>query len=475
VIVTGPVGAPGPSFVVVDGDGALNCLPPPPPPAFGTFGLLEPGADDIDAMDGCSYSTAFLPFGPLPVVFTLAPGSPTLGLLGAGPADVLFAAPPGPIVVGAPAAAIGLGPGDVIDALSFDGAGPTIWLSLAPGSPTLGLLGATAADILGTLPGPLPPLAVVHPGAASGLGIFDNVDALAVIADADFDLVGDLCDNCLGLANNDQMDSNADGIGDACTPVTTTTTTTTVAPTTTTTVVPTTTTTAAPTTTTTVGATTTTTAAPTTTTTTTTSTTTTTTLSALCGPAPEPDGSCRLADVGGAGKSSIQIRDRTPDSKDSFKWKWNKGVATTVADFKMPDTGTATIRLCIYDGSGPTQPLLQADIPSGGVVPTCGTKPCWKTSGPSAAPKGYKYTNKAAANGITSVKMKAGTAGRAQVQIKGKGAGLQPPATASLVPDVIVQLLIDDGGPVECFKTAFPGTGGVVTRQDSENFKAKGP
>jgi hypothetical protein len=46
-----------------------------------------------------------------------------------------------------------------------------------------------------------------------------------------------------------------------------------------------------------------------------------------------------------------------------------------------------------------------------------------------------------------------------------------------LVTDVVVQLLIDDGGPVECFKTSFPGSSGdgAVTKQDATQFKAKGP
>src|SRR5262245_2450537 len=57
--------------------------------------------------------------------FTLAPGSPTLTAIGAGPADVLVPAPspaPGalpPPVVGIPAAALGLVAGDVVTSLSY--------------------------------------------------------------------------------------------------------------------------------------------------------------------------------------------------------------------------------------------------------------------------------------------------------------------------------------------------------------------
>jgi hypothetical protein len=102
----------------------------------------------------------------------------------------------------------------------------------------------------------------------------------------------------------------------------------------------------------------------------------------------------------------------------------------------------------------------------------CGTRACWKASGTS----GFKFKNKAATpNGITRVKMKAGAAGKAELQVMGKGARLDPPATAALVPDVVVQLLIDDGDAIECFKTSFPGTTGSVTSQTDTQFQAKGP
>ena len=68
-----------------------------------------------------------------------------------------------------------------------------------------------------------------------------------------------------------------------------------------------------------------------------------------------------------------------------------------------------------------------------------------------------------------------GDAGKAQVQGKGKGALLGPPATdvGLLVPPVVVQLLVDVGGSAGCFQTTFDGAG--VAKQDAENFKAKGP
>jgi hypothetical protein len=206
----------------------------------------------------------------------------------------------------------------------------------------------------------------------------------------------------------------------------------------------------------------------TTTTTSTTSTTSTTMPTPPCGPVPESDGACRLADGSGLGKSSLQIKNDADDSKDSFKWKWNKGVATLIGDFDTPTAAGSTYHLCVYDNSINPQPLLEADIPSGGVMPMCGTQPCWKSTGST----GFKYKNKGAMpDGITDVKLKAGAAAKTQVQIKGKGGLLGPPATGALLPGVVVQLIISDGVATECFKTTFS----TFTLQTATQYKAKGP
>jgi hypothetical protein len=66
------------------------------------------------------------------------------------------------------------------------------------------------------------------------------------------------------------------------------------------------------------------------------------------------------------------------------------------------------------------------------------------------------------------------------VQVKGAGTLLEPPAPTSLMTDVVIQLLIDDGITTECFKTSFPGSSGegsaaVVAKPSSTLFKGKGP
>jgi hypothetical protein len=82
-------------------------------------------------------------------------------------------------------------------------------------------------------------------------------------------------------------------------------------------------------------------------------------------------------------KASVQLKDNLDDTKDQVKWKWNKGVATLVADFKDPVTGSATMQFCVYDASLIPQPRLGAALLAGGI---CGTKPCWKGPAPPATP-----------------------------------------------------------------------------------------
>jgi len=70
-----------------------------------------------------------------------------------------------------------------------------------------------------------------------------------------------------------------------------------------------------------------------------------------------------------------------------------------------------------------------------------------------ASPTGYKYKNKAATpNGLTDAKLKAGTGGKAQVGLKGKGSLLQNPTLGLTLP-ATVQFLIGDGTGTACWQT----------------------
>jgi hypothetical protein len=137
-------------------------------------------------------------------------------------------------------------------------------------------------------------------------------------------------------------------------------------------------------------------------------------------------------------------------------------------------TGTASFRVCVYDGSALPQPLVELDIPSGGTRTMCGTKPCWGLAGTM----GFLYRDLAGSpHGITIVKLHAGLDGAAFVQVQGRGASLVLPDPGALSDEVVIQLVIDDGATTECFSSAFPGSSGLgaVSKQTETGFKAKGP
>jgi hypothetical protein len=193
-------------------------------------------------------------------------------------------------------------------------------------------------------------------------------------------------------------------------------------------------------------------------TTTSTTSTTSTTLVPIC--AATPAAGCRLATVL---KSNVKIKNDADDTKDIFKWLWNKGDATAIADFSDPVSGSASYRVCVYDGSGASQPLMILGVLPGG---TCGTVPCWK-----ATSAGFSMKNGAATpHGLQVVKFKSGIAGLAKVLSKGKGVNLPIPGLPLTLP-VTVQLLIDDGFTTECWQTTYTAS----TLNDGAQFKAKGP
>jgi len=157
-------GVGGTNTQVLDENGTADfagCVAPPgypvgtPLPGDDINGLVDQGPGYVDT-DGDTIPEN-------PVYFTLDAGSPDLAIIGATEADILMTQNGAQPTVWASAGQLGLigasgGPpdGDEIDALCldedgdevYDPASDIVWLSLAPGSPTLGPLGATAADVL---------------------------------------------------------------------------------------------------------------------------------------------------------------------------------------------------------------------------------------------------------------------------------------------------------------------------------------
>lgn len=373
-------------------------------PAANGLGLVEPG-DNLTGLEFCPASLVFNGTALLaPVYFSLAPGSPTLTAIGASAADVLVQAPPGFLApaIGISAATLGLVGGapacgapacDEIDALEVLGA-PNAMFSLAPGSPTLTACSESAATLLahGSVGGPCLPLVS---GGALGLAAGDNVDAIAINADDDGDLLADLCDNCPAVANSDQADADNNGIGDACDS------------------------------------------------------------QDLCPPVPAV--TCRAA-----GKSKLQIKDRDPlvdERGDYLIWSYQKGPATAQADFGDP-TATADYAVCVYDGAG-----LNIDMR------LAGTNPNWAALGD----KGYQYKDKTYAHyAIGKLQLKGGAAGKTKLQLKAKGENIPfVPATLPLDTTTDVRVQVFNSDNAICWESVFPAAS--VDLNSETAFKAKAP
>lgn len=160
-------------------------------------------------------------------------------------------------------------------------------------------------------------------------------------------------------------------------------------------------------------------------------------VSPLC---PASPATCRTPIA--SGKSSLLIRNRTPDKGDALVWKWTKGAATTKADFGDP-LATDDWALCVYDAGNP---IASSVANAGGF---CGTRPCWKEK-----TTGFGYASRdTSTSGAKTVNLKEGIAGRATVGFQGAGVKLQMPDLAAITGPVTVQLHRSGGGP--CFGATF--------------------
>ena len=153
----------------------------------------------------------------------------------------------------------------------------------------------------------------------------------------------------------------------------------------------------------------------------------------LCPPAPLTG--CRTG-----GRSSIFLRADDVD-KQRLVWKWARGNAIP-SDFGDPRTVT-DYQLCVYDNVATTPRLvLRAPVPAGGTCAATNSSvdtPCWETTS-----TGFRYGGATPfLNGISSVVLKAATAGRAAISAKGSGNNLTLPAALGLTPPVVAQLSND--------------------------------
>lgn len=137
-------------------------------------------------------------------------------------------------------------------------------------------------------------------------------------------------------------------------------------------------------------------------------------------------------------------------------WKWTSSGAIATSDFGSPPT-TTNYLLCLYDASGEK---MSAQVPA---ARTCGTKPCWKALGTV----GFTYAdNVGTPDGLTKVLLKAGSAGRGKIGVKGSGANLHLPTLPMTTP-VTAQLRQD--GSSACWEATY----NMAPTNTANAFKAK--
>src|SRR6185369_12977611 len=175
--------------------------------------------------------------------------------------------------------------------------------------------------------------------------------------------------------------------------------------------------------------------------------------SPLCPPAPA---ACRMPFL--PGKSSLSMKDKTPDKGDQLQWKWLKGPTTPLADYGDPLTSD-DYALCVYDND---VLLTSVDASAGGI---CRGKPCW-----SVKPTSIQYKNAdGSPSGAVKIKLKEGLFdGKASIQVKARGDKVALPDLGALTGPIDVQLQRSGGAP--CFGTTFSAP---FLKHDATAFKDK--
>jgi hypothetical protein len=160
---------------------------------------------------------------------------------------------------------------------------------------------------------------------------------------------------------------------------------------------------------------------------------------------PLPPPTCATGPVAGCRRpirsqvAPLKVKNVSPDLGDRLTWKWTHGAATSKADFGAPLADT-TYQLCVYDAAGNT--IARASAPPGG---TCNGRPCWKETTSQFAYKSRDRQPNGKPRSSVRLKLRAGPAGKARIQLQGRGVhvGLAPlPATQP----VTVQLKNGEGG-----------------------------
>jgi hypothetical protein len=156
--------------------------------------------------------------------------------------------------------------------------------------------------------------------------------------------------------------------------------------------------------------------------------------------------------------SPVKIKSTPVDLGDRLTWKWTYGAATSKADFGTPLTTTG-YQLCVYDAAGRT--IARASAPPGG---DCGGRPCWKETSTQFAYRSRDRQPNGKPRSSVRLKLRAGVAGKAKIQLQGRGVHLGLASLPAAQP-VTVQLKHGDG---TCWEAVYDAP---AQRNDAVQFK----
>jgi hypothetical protein len=165
--------------------------------------------------------------------------------------------------------------------------------------------------------------------------------------------------------------------------------------------------------------------------------------------------------VGGSG-TRVSVRRATLSSAPALDWTWREGSSpeTTPADLGDPLT-TTSYEFCVF-----TYDVLPSGFPHYAALMApdadCTDRSCWRPRS-----DGFRYKGAGTPSGVKSVLVRARSARRSFLKMKGKGVPVFPPLTEP----VIVQLSAQDGDPSRCWSNAFTG----ASENSSEKYVATIP
>jgi hypothetical protein len=142
-------------------------------------------------------------------------------------------------------------------------------------------------------------------------------------------------------------------------------------------------------------------------------------------------------------KSTVMLVDVARSRSDALAWTWRSGQATTKSDFGDPVNGAPSYALCTY-GDDPNVPLAIRTIPDNATCPSGNS--CW-----SSTKKGWRYRSRTATpDGISSVVLRPGPAGRASIVVHGRGDALRLPGLPLAAP--VTMVLVKGDGSGACWQ-----------------------